>query len=86
MTSEGIIPKKRRAQFNRFLSHENPRVRSAALEMLQENQTNLDTERANALLEAYFSFEKTGDANFDFDLAAEVSTDEVFWLLGETPR
>ncbi len=56
-----------------------------ALEMLQENQTSLDTERAIALLDDYCSFEKTGDANFDFDLAAEVSNYEVLWLFGETP-
>ena len=36
VTWEGIIPRKRRKQFNQFLKHEDPRIRQAAVQMQKE--------------------------------------------------
>ncbi len=37
MTCEGIIPRKRHKSFERFLHHDDPRVRARAKEMLDED-------------------------------------------------
>ena len=38
MTWEGIVPRKRRKTFNRFLNSENPRIRAVAEAMAEEDR------------------------------------------------
>lgn len=48
MTWEGIIPRKRRTSFERFLHHDDPHIRAVAEEMLEEDRTTRRLMRADA--------------------------------------
>jgi hypothetical protein len=45
MTWEGIIPRKRRRSFGRFLTHEDPRIRDLAVQMQKEDECNRRLQR-----------------------------------------
>ncbi len=45
MTWDGIIPRKRRKSFQRFLTHNDPRVRDLAIEMQKEDELNRRLQR-----------------------------------------
>ena len=68
ITWEGIIPRKRRRQFERFLTHPNARIRSLAEQMKKEDETTRRQNRGE--FEAWETGELTGDVNLDFDIAA----------------
>jgi hypothetical protein len=68
MTWEGIIPRKRRRQFETFLEHPDARIRAIAAQMRRE-----DARVRRHMRGEYKPCEDgryTGDANLDFDLAA----------------
>lgn len=46
MTWEGIIPRKRRKSFERFLQHDNPRIRALAAEMQDQDRASRALMRA----------------------------------------
>ncbi len=51
MTSEGVIPRKRRESFERFLHHDNSRIRAMAEEMQEEDRATRSLMRAEAELD-----------------------------------
>jgi hypothetical protein len=68
MTWEGIIPKKRRSQFEPFLEHPDARIRAIAIQIQRE-----DARVRRHMRGEYKPWEDgrfTGDANLDFDIAA----------------
>jgi hypothetical protein len=68
MTWEGIIPRKRRRQFEAFLEHPNAIIRETALQMKRE-----DLRVRRHLRGGYEPWEDgrfSDDANLDFDIAA----------------
>ena len=48
MTWEGVIPRKRRTSFERFVHHDDPRIRAVADEMLEADRTTRELMRAEA--------------------------------------
>ena len=68
MTWEGIIPKKRRRQFETFLLHPDARIRAIAAQMKREDETTRRHMRGE--YERWEDGRSTGDANLDFDIAA----------------
>ena len=58
VTLEGIIPRKRRKSFDRFLDHKNPRIRSLAEEMLAKDAITRAEWRAERDLEQAFEEEE----------------------------
>lgn len=71
MTWDGIIPKKKRRQFLRFLEHPHPIIRELAVEMRREDaQQRRWMRKAN---EPWEMDSLTGDVNLDFDIAASES-------------
>jgi hypothetical protein len=67
-TWEGLIPRKRRRQFESFLVHPNSIIRSIAHEMRAGDERVRRWMRDNYEIEDPEAF--TGDANLDFDLAS----------------
>lgn len=68
MMWEGIIPKKRRRQFETFLLHPDARIRAIAAQMKRADETTRRHQRGEYAPWEVVEF--TGDANLDFDIAA----------------
>jgi len=66
VTWDGIIPKKRRKPFNRFLQHADPKIRKIAQQLQREDQ--LERARLNRDEREFDEF--SGNVNLDFDIAA----------------
>lgn len=75
MTCEGIIPRKRHKSFERFLHHDDPRVRARAKEILDEDATSRERLRTQAELNWVVS--ESDKSLGDYDHSTQADDDAV---------
>ena len=84
MTWEGVIPRKRRTTFEQFLSHDDPRIRSLAEEMHQQDMAErallrADFEVEEATLDPYLLTATFGEQVKDLDCETG-DADDPHWI------
>ncbi|MFV1968589.1 MAG: hypothetical protein ACC628_24475 [Pirellulaceae bacterium] len=79
MTWEGIIPRKRRKSFERFLHHADPRIRDLAEEMQEEDRATRRLMRAGVELDETWA-ETSEQAWTEPNEAAEAEPNGESWL------
>lgn len=79
MTWEGIIPRKRRKSFERFLHDDDPRIRALAEKMQKEDRTTRRIMQAEAELDETWT-ETSGQTRTEPDDETQAEPDGETWL------